>query len=126
MPLALIVDDEPSIRALIEVTLEMEGYETVSAADGLSALELAATRHPDVVTLDIMMPDMDGWDVARSLQSSGIPIVIVSGKPLDELEHSPDRSLASAVLVKPFDFASFVAVVGEVIARSTEEIPRPR
>ena len=120
MPLALVVDDEPNIRALIEVTLQMEGFETVSAPDGISALEQAAARRPDVITLDLMMPDMDGWEVARRLEGSGIPIVVVSGKAPSELESAPGREHAAAVLPKPFDFNALVDVVQRAVA------PAPR
>jgi CheY-like chemotaxis protein len=119
-PLALVVDDEDSIRELIEVTLQMEGYRTLGAPDGQTALTLARVHRPDVVTLDIMMPGMDGWQVAEHLGrdpwTQGVPIVVVSGKPLVELEAAPGRSLASAVLTKPFDFATFVDVVAGVLA----------
>ncbi|MCU1603332.1 MAG: response regulator [Frankiales bacterium] len=118
-PLALVVDDEDSIRLLIEVTLQMEGYRVITAADGPTALALAATHRPDVVTLDIMMPGMTGWEVAQHLGQDPftrhVPIVVVSGKPMTELESAPDRSLASAVLSKPFDFATFVEVVASVL-----------
>ncbi|MFN2539914.1 MAG: response regulator [Mycobacteriales bacterium] len=126
-PLALVVDDEDSIRALIEVTLQMEGYQTIGAPDGPSALALAKQHRFDVVTLDIMMPGMDGWEVAHHLGSDPwtrqVPIVVVSGKPLAELEAAPGRSLASAVLTKPFDFATFVEVVAEVTG---SRVPSPR
>src|SRR5690348_10857254 len=114
-PLALVVDDEDSIRELIEVTLQLEGYRTIGASDGPTALALAAGQRPDVVTLDIMMPGMDGWEVAAHLGrdpwTRDVPIVVVSGKPLAELDAAPGRSLASAVLTKPFDFVTFVQVV---------------
>ena len=126
-PLALVVDDEDSIRELIEVTLQMEGYRTVGAPDGETALALAKQERPDVVTLDIMMPGMTGWEVASALgrdeDTRGVPIVVVSGKPLGELESSPDRSLVTAVLSKPFDFATFVEVVAGVL---TPRLPQPR
>ncbi len=126
-PLALVVDDEDSIRLLIEVTLQMEGYRVITAADGPTALALAAEHRPDVVTLDIMMPGMTGWEVAQHLGrdplTRSVPIVVVSGKPMTELESAPDRSLASAVLSKPFDFATFVEVVASVL---TPRVPAPR
>jgi two-component system alkaline phosphatase synthesis response regulator PhoP len=129
-PLALVVDDEDSIRELIEVTLQMEGYRTIGAPDGPSALEIARTNRVDVVTLDIMMPGMDGWEVAQRLgRDAGtrdVPIVVVSGKPLVELDAAPGRSLASAVLTKPFDFATFVEVVADVVAARVRDLPKQR
>ena len=130
-PLALVVDDEDSIRELIEVTLQLEGYRTGGAADGPTALALAQQERPDVVTLDIMMPGMTGWEVASALGrdplTRGVPIVVVSGKPLGELEAAPDRSLATAVLTKPFDFATFVEVVAGVLSPAAgPALPGPR
>ena len=128
-PLALVVDDEDSIRQLIEVTLQMEGYRTLGAPDGPTALQLARTNRIDVVTLDIMMPGMDGWEVAAHLGrdpwTHDVPIVVVSGKPVVELDAAPGRSLASAVLTKPFDFVTFVEVVGSVVERSPK-LPQQR
>jgi CheY-like chemotaxis protein len=125
--LALVVDDEDSIRELIEVTLQMEGFRTLGAPDGPTALALAREHRPDVVTLDIMMPGMDGWAVAQELGrdpgTRDVPIVVVSGKPVGELDSAPDRALASAVLTKPFDFATFVEVVAGVL---TPRVPVQR
>jgi DNA-binding response OmpR family regulator len=125
MPLALVVDDELSIRTLIEVTLQLEGFETIGAADGETALRLAAERRPDVITLDVMMPGMDGWEVAARLDGSGIPIVIVSGKTSSDLETDAGRHRAAAVIGKPFDFVTFVDTVRSVL-HLTPEVPAPR
>jgi two-component system OmpR family response regulator len=125
MPLALVVDDELSIRTLIEVTLQLEGFETIGASDGETALQMAADHQPDVITLDVMMPGMDGWEVAARLEGSGIPIVIVSGKTSSDLETDAARPLAAAVIGKPFDFATFVATVRGALG-VVPELPAPR
>jgi CheY-like chemotaxis protein len=66
-----------------------------------------------------MMPGMDGWEVAAHLdrdpRTRGVPVVVVSGKPLADLEGAPGRAMAAAVLSKPFDFVTFVDVVAEVM-----------
>jgi DNA-binding response OmpR family regulator len=128
MPLALVVDDELSIRTLIEVTLQLEGFDTIGACDGETALQMAAEHQPDVITLDVMMPGMDGWEVAQRLEGSGIPIVIVSGKTSSDLETDAARPLAAAVIGKPFDFTTFVATVRGALGLSAEtpELPTPR
>lgn len=115
----LIVDDDRSVRELIAVILECEGYRVLMAECGAAALAIAAEHHPDLVTLDVMMPDMDGWAVGRALadnpQTADIRRLVVSAKPLADLESAPARNLADAVLTKPFDFTTFVAAVNQVL-----------
>mgnify|MGYP001065345505 CR=1 FL=1 len=115
MPLALVVDDEPNIRALIEVTLQMEGFETVSVADGISALELAATRRPDVITLDVMMPGMDGWEVLQRLRTnpktSDLNIIVCSIFNDPELAYSLGARL---LLPKPLNSVRFFEALREI------------
>jgi DNA-binding NarL/FixJ family response regulator len=74
----LVVDDHPSFRKTARVLLESEGFEVVGeAADGASAIEAAKTLQPDVVLLDIMLPDIDGFEVAAALVANGSPAAIV-------------------------------------------------
>jgi CheY-like chemotaxis protein len=79
----LIVDDEPLNRKLLETQLQPEGYVTVSVATGEEALASIAVRSPDLILLDVMMPGMDGYEVARTLKASpatsNIPIILVTG-----------------------------------------------
>ena len=103
----LIVDDEERNRKLLDVLLQTEGYQTLSAESGAEALSLAASEEPDLILLDLMMPDMDGFDVTRSLKSnpatSDIPIMIVSA--LDDVA-ARRRLLASGAdefINKPVD-----------------------
>lgn len=116
----LVVDDEASVRDLIAVILECEGYRVLTAADGPAALELAREHHPDLVTLDVMMPEMDGWEVGRQLAAdpatADVRRLVVSAKPMAELNAAPGRALAHAVLAKPFDFTAFIDVVERVLA----------
>lgn len=80
----LVADDEEGIRVLCRVNLEMSGYEVIEAADGLSALAMARSEHPDLVFLDVMMPGMDGWDVLRLLKedatTADIPVVMLTAR----------------------------------------------
>jgi CheY-like chemotaxis protein len=84
MPTALIVEDEPEANKLLAMLLQLRGYQTVSAYRGAEALEKIREHAPDVVFLDLMLPDMDGYDVCRSLQSSRpvslVPVVIVTAR----------------------------------------------
>lgn len=78
----LIVDDEPDTLELIKLVLESGGFETVLAPTGKDALDLIGSSKPDLVLLDIMMPDMDGWDVFRKIkeEDSELPIAILTAK----------------------------------------------
>ncbi len=78
----LIVDDEPDTLELVKLVLESGGFETVLAASGKEALDKLETSKPDLVLLDIMMPDMDGWGVFRKIKekNSMVPIAILTAK----------------------------------------------
>lgn len=78
----LIVDDEPDTLELIKLVLESGGFKTVLVTSGMEALAHIETSNPDLVLLDIMMPDMDGWDVFRKIKEKnpGIPVAILTAK----------------------------------------------
>ena len=78
----LVVDDEPDTLELVKLVLESGGFEAILANNGKEALAQIATVRPDLVLLDIMMPDMDGWDVFRKMKERdpGIPIAILTAK----------------------------------------------
>jgi len=84
MPTALIVEDEPEANKLLSMLVQLRGYRTESAYEGLEALDHVRSRVPDVVFLDLMLPDVDGYQVCRSLKSSGttclIPVIIVTAR----------------------------------------------
>ena len=115
---ALVVDDSQVIRDLISVNLQMEGFEVVTAADGEVALELAASMSPDVITVDVMMPRLSGFEaVARLRQdpkTAHIPIVIVTGRAqLADLARGEELGV-EAYLTKPFEPAELVEVVSRL------------
>ncbi len=78
----LVVDDEPDTLELVKLVLESAGFKTMLATSGKEALKLAEASKPDLVLLDIMMPDMDGWEVFRKLKEKdpAIPIAILTAK----------------------------------------------
>ncbi len=103
-PVVLVVDDDPNARDLMRRTLEADGYSVVTASDGKEALELASKLHPDLITLDVMMPEMDGWTVLRELKASDeshdIPVVVASIVADKEVGYSLG---AVDALTKPVD-----------------------
>jgi DNA-binding response OmpR family regulator len=84
MTKVLVIDDEPPIRLLCRVNLEAEGMEVIEAPDGPSGVEKAQSERPDVILLDVMMPQLDGWQVAEQLledeRTDGIPIIFLTAR----------------------------------------------
>lgn len=113
MATILVVDDEPPILALLRDLLEAEGHTVLAAHNGCDALALARAEHPDLVLSDVMMPIMDGVQLARMLRADAImrELVVI----LMSAAHPPDLALvgAAAFLAKPFDLDE----VNRLIAR---------
>ncbi|TLM97524.1 response regulator, partial [bacterium] len=77
----LVVDDEVLYQHLVKVNLEAEGYEVITASNGEEALEMVASKHPDLVILDVMMPRLDGWTTCERIrQFSSVPIIMLTAK----------------------------------------------
>ena len=112
---ALVVDDSAVIRDLIAVNLQLEGLEVATAEDGESALEAVARRRPDVITLDVMMPRLNGFDTVARLRdnpaTADIPVVVVTGRAqAADVDRGRDLGV-DAYLTKPFEPAELVEVV---------------
>ncbi|MCC6557325.1 MAG: response regulator [Polyangiaceae bacterium] len=100
----LIVDDEPEIREMLEITLADEGYDVMSAANGAAALALLECHRPDLILLDMRMPVMDGWGFAREYAARPgphAPIVVMTAA-VDASRWAREAG-ARAALAKPFD-----------------------
>jgi CheY-like chemotaxis protein len=114
------VDDDEVIRRLIAVNLTLEGFDVATAVDGQDCLEKAAAIAPDVITLDVMMPRLDGWETARRLRkcpaTSHIKVVLITARVEagNQIQHrSAD---ADAYLTKPFDVGEMIRVIRELAA----------
>ncbi len=120
----LIVDDESNIIELIRLYLEKEGFTTVVARNGNEALSRFRTENPDLIILDIMIPEPDGWQVCREIrQSSNVPIIMLTAK-----SETFDKVLglelgADDYLTKPFEAKELVARVKAVLRRSDTKEP---
>jgi two-component system KDP operon response regulator KdpE len=107
----LVIDDEPQIRRALKVGLERNGYGVVLATSGAEGLELAAQENPDLVLLDLAMPDINGFDVCTQLRTwSKVPIMVVSVRHKEEDKIRALDCGADDYLTKPFG-------VGELLAR---------
>ncbi|MDL2185750.1 EAL domain-containing response regulator [Pseudomonas sp. ChxA] len=103
----LIVDDEPQVRKLLETLLQHEGYQTLTASSGEEALQLVAQQPPDLILLDIMMPGMDGYEVASQLKgnaaTANIPIIMLTALSESEARISGLETGAEEFLSKPVE-----------------------
>ncbi len=120
----LVVDDDAVIRQLIGINLELEGFEVHMAVDGEEALSQAVSLMPDVVVLDVMMPRLDGLEVARRLRQDprtrAIRLVLVSARAqAADLRRGEDTGV-DAYVTKPFEPDELVAVVRRLASASPE------
>src|SRR5262249_6204741 len=101
----LVIDDEPLVRSHVRRLLKQYGFTVEDAADGTSGLEAIQRSPPDVVLLDMMLPDLDGVEVVRRLRAAGVnvPIVLCSGDLDAARERGLDPSQVQGMLPKPFD-----------------------
>ncbi len=106
MPTALIVEDEPEANTLLSLLVQLRGYSTVSAFTGNEALEKIEDRPPDIIFLDLMLPDINGYEVCRKLKSerstSLIPIVMVTARIASENRHESYGVGADDYIPKPY------------------------
>ncbi len=116
----LVVDDEPTITEVVARYLERAGYRTRVAADGIQALELAASQRPDLVLLDLMLPGIDGLEVMRRLRELGrdrMAVILLTAKGEESDRVIGLRLGADDYVVKPFSPAELVARVDAVLRR---------
>jgi two-component system OmpR family response regulator len=117
----LVVDDEPNIRELVQVALKFHGCSVTTAASGQDALRQAETTRPDLIVLDVMMPDMDGFEVCRRLRAAGneVPVIFLTAR-----DTSSDTVTGLAIggddyVTKPFSVEALVARVRAVLRRAS-------
>lgn len=118
MPRVLVVDDEPALARALAINLRAHGWEVVTAADGRSALDAAAREHPDVVLLDLGLPDLDGTDVIAGLRGwSPVPIVVLSAR-----QHGEDK--VEALDLGADDYVTKPFAMNELLARLRAAVRR--
>jgi len=121
----LAVDDEKAIVRLVQVNLEREGYEVVTAYDGREALEKVASERPDLIVLDVMMPYMDGFEVLQQLkkdpETRDIPVIMLTAKAQDADVFRGWQSGVDCYLTKPFNPMELKAFVKRVFKSLEDE-----
>ena len=115
----LIVDDDPDILGFVQVVLEEEGYETLTAKNGLEALNVVRTEAPHLVLLDLYMPVLDGWGLSRMLRDEeglNVPIVVMTADQ-GAIGSVRERGLQGCIS-KPFDLEELVSCVARFTSPS--------
>lgn len=114
-PVVLVVDDSPTVRKIVQLTLQRERIRVVTAGDGLTALAAVADEQPDLILLDIMLPRMDGYNICQVIRKNmayrDLPIIMLSGK--DGLFDKMRGKLAGSTeyMTKPFDSVELAQTV---------------
>ena len=128
IPQVLVVDDEPNIRELVQVALKFHGCSVTTAATGRDALRQAEAARPDLIVLDVMLPDMDGFEVCRRLRTAGneVPVIFLTAR-----DTSSDTVTGLAIggddyVTKPFSVEALVARVRAVLRRVSRAAPDSR
>jgi len=122
----LVVDDEDNVTHLVSSALRFDGFETVTADSGPSALAAVAANDPDLIVLDVMMPGMDGQGVLQSLRLAGsqVPVIFLTARDAASDRINGLRSGADDYVVKPFSIEELLARVHAVLRRSAPEDAR--
>ncbi|MCC9312459.1 response regulator [Kitasatospora sp. RB6PN24] len=119
MTRVLVVDDEPQIVRALVINLKARKYEVDAAHDGAAALELAAVRHPDVVVLDLGLPDMDGVEVIKGLRGwTRVPIIVLSARHASDEKVEALDAGADDYVTKPFGMDELLARMRAAVRRA--------
>jgi two-component system KDP operon response regulator KdpE len=117
---ALVVEDDPNIVDLIRSNLSVRGFDTIVSADGLRALRLLETEEPDIVLLDLMLPEVDGFELCRQIREhSAVAIIVVSAR-------GGERDKVTALNVGADDYMTKPFSIEELLARITATLRRTR
>ncbi len=115
----LITDDDPIIIELLQVNLEFEGYDVITAADGQEAIEQAGRELPDLIILDIMMPRMDGWtaraEMLKDPRTAGIPVIFLSARAQQADLRKGYESGVAAYVTKPFEPVELLDLIEQIL-----------
>jgi DNA-binding response OmpR family regulator len=119
----LIVDDEPGVRALVRMTLDTGEYEIIEAEQGGEAVELAKAHHPDLILLDVMLPDMSGLEVCRAIKSdaelSDTTVVMLTARAQTSDVGDAEDAGADGYFTKPFSPIALTRKVHAVLKQHT-------
>jgi two-component system, OmpR family, response regulator len=126
-PKVLVVDDEPNIRELVQVALNFHGCTAATAASGLDALQLAGAYQPDLIVLDVLLPDLDGFEVCRRLRADGndVPVIFLTARDTTSDTVTGLTIGGDDYITKPFSVEALIARVRAVLRRTTRQLGQP-
>jgi DNA-binding response OmpR family regulator len=122
----LVVEDDADIRALLRDLLEMRRYRPLEAADGRSALRVFHDERPDLVVLDLAMPELDGWQTLERIRDiSDVPVLVLTARSAETDKVRALQKGADDYVVKPFGYEELLARLGALLRRAGESAPLP-
>jgi CheY-like chemotaxis protein len=112
----LLVDDDPLILEILRTILDLEEFEVTTASDGRRALDVVGSSRPDVVVCDVMMPDLDGFEVCRALKATtaDLPVILLTARDRPEDRQAGEDAGCDAYLTKPFSPLQLIDVIRDV------------
>jgi two-component system cell cycle response regulator len=126
----LIVDDDPTSLKLLDLILNKEGYQVMTASNGLEALRKARLESPDLLILDVMLPGFDGFEICHRLRTepatATMPIMMLSSKQQKSDQDAASKVGANAFLAKPVDRTALLAKVAELLGDQKPPEPEPK
>ena len=118
-PLFLFADDDPQVREVVRINLEMEGYTVREAGNAEEGLAAVADDAPDLILLDVMMPQVDGWEMLRRVQEQhgigSVPVIMFSGQLEANAEQEAQQRGAQAFVGKPFDLRALIDQTKQIV-----------
>lgn len=125
MARVLVVDDDPMVTRLVRINLELEDFEVEEAWDGKSAMKILREQHPELLVLDIMMPQMDGWEILREVREDpelkDLPVILLTAKVQDQDMAMGWKLGADGYITKPFNPVNLADSLREVISATPEQ-----
>ncbi len=123
----LIIDDEPEILILVKSRIDSAGYDGITANSGKDGIDLAKSAKPDVILLDLLMPEMDGYEVMKrlkgDLETEKIPVILFTAAPPEEVIKKGGQVMEAVdFVIKPFDDKALLFLIDRISAMSSEEI----
>jgi len=126
----LVAEDDPDVRRLVAIALMAEGHEVSTAEDGLRAMHALSESSPDLLVLDVMMPNMDGYDVLEQMAEQGlrgqVRVMMLTARSSERDWARGFEMGCDAYMTKPFDIEELLAKVGDMISMPIEQLRRMR